>query len=235
MNQPTAELETLPEKSTSTLLLKNIDVLKIIADKLPVVVIVISMETLEVEYMSPNGLQILGFSMVELKKLGSEYLNTFFNPEDLEDYKPKIFGLLNDLGDDRFVSYFQQVRSSASHDWSWYFSTTKVFIRNDEGKPTHLITTAAPVDPVHHITSKVNRLLGENNFLKKNKHIFASLTNREKEILRFMALGTSATEIAEKLFISEDTVSTHRRNVRRKLGVQTHYDITRFAQSFDLI
>ena len=50
-----------------------------------------------------------------------------------------------------------------------------------------------------------------------------------------MALGHSSSEIAEKLHISEATASTHRRNIRIIIKAETSYDITRFAQAFDLI
>jgi DNA-binding CsgD family transcriptional regulator len=50
-----------------------------------------------------------------------------------------------------------------------------------------------------------------------------------------MALGINSNVIAGKLHISEATANTHRRNVRRKINAQNNYDITRFAQAFDLI
>lgn len=46
-----------------------------------------------------------------------------------------------------------------------------------------------------------------------------SLTSRECEVLQFMAHGKSNKFIAHQLFISEDTVRTHRRNIRKKLGI----------------
>jgi len=48
-----------------------------------------------------------------------------------------------------------------------------------------------------------------------------SLTEREIEILRTMALGLKNKEIAEKLFISEKTVKTHVNRVFKKLDVDT--------------
>ena len=82
---------------------------------------------------------------------------------------------------------------------------------------------------------KVNRLLEENNFLRRNQKIFVSLTKREKEILKLMALGDSSVEIAGKLHISQQTASTHRRNIKSKLKVESNYDVVKFAQAFDLI
>jgi len=186
-------------------------------------------------YMSERGLRKLGTTLEEIRLPSSEYHNRYFNPEDLPSYVPKVFGLVERNDSDEMVTFFQQVRSSPKEDWTWYLSSTKIFMRDKEGKPLMTLTMAVPIDSKHHITTKVERLLQENKFLREHQHLFTSLTNREKEILRLMALGMNSNEIAERLHISEKTASTHRRNIRSKLNAQTNYDITRFAQSFDLI
>ncbi len=45
------------------------------------------------------------------------------------------------------------------------------------------------------------------------------LTKREMQILRLIAEALSNKEIAQRLFISDQTVSVHRKNIMRKLGV----------------
>ena len=45
-------------------------------------------------------------------------------------------------------------------------------------------------------------------------------TKREREIINLMAEGYSSGEIGRKLFISKETVSTHRRNILQKTGVR---------------
>jgi DNA-binding CsgD family transcriptional regulator len=47
-----------------------------------------------------------------------------------------------------------------------------------------------------------------------------SLTPREFEVLEGMASGLSNADIGEKLFISENTVKTHTRQLFRKLGAR---------------
>jgi PAS domain S-box-containing protein len=48
-----------------------------------------------------------------------------------------------------------------------------------------------------------------------------ALTERELEIVRMIALGSSGPEIAEELHLSHHTVRTHIRNAMIKLGVRT--------------
>ena len=44
------------------------------------------------------------------------------------------------------------------------------------------------------------------------------LTDRETEILRYIAVGHTNTEIADLLFLSSHTVNTHRKNILNKIG-----------------
>jgi DNA-binding NarL/FixJ family response regulator len=55
------------------------------------------------------------------------------------------------------------------------------------------------------------------------------LTKREKEVLANVADGLTNAQIAEKLFISIDTVDTHRKNLHTKLNVNNTAMLIRFA------
>ena len=55
------------------------------------------------------------------------------------------------------------------------------------------------------------------------------LTEREKEIIRLVALGKTNQQIAEELSISPHTVITHRKNITSKLGIKTISGLTIYA------
>ncbi len=57
------------------------------------------------------------------------------------------------------------------------------------------------------------------------------LTKREHDILLLMAKGKSSNEIGDTLFISAATVSTHRRNILKKLGLKRTSEIMNLAVS----
>lgn len=206
------------------------------SEELPAVIIIHELKNLTVEYMSPLGLNLLALNIDDIKGMkGKDYHNKFFNAQDAADYLPKILELIDKGDENKIITYFQQARSSESQEWKWYLSTTKIFMKDEYGRATHIITASCPVDSQHHINAKVNRLLEENNFLRKNHLLFSLLTKREKEMLKFMALGKNSTEIAAIFHISEKTAVTHRRNIRSKLNAQTNYDLVCYAQAFDLI
>jgi len=57
----------------------------------------------------------------------------------------------------------------------------------------------------------------------------ASLTERETEVLRLVANGSSTKEIASQLKITSRTAETHRERIMRKLGIHNVAGLTRFA------
>jgi DNA-binding NarL/FixJ family response regulator len=61
------------------------------------------------------------------------------------------------------------------------------------------------------------------------------LTKREKEVLAYIAEGFTNGQIAEKLFISTDTVDTHRKNLHTKLNVKNTAMLIRFAVENNLL
>lgn len=55
------------------------------------------------------------------------------------------------------------------------------------------------------------------------------LTSREQTILLQLAQGKSNRDVADELEISVHTVETHRRNIKRKLGINSTAGLTRYA------
>jgi DNA-binding NarL/FixJ family response regulator len=64
---------------------------------------------------------------------------------------------------------------------------------------------------------------------------YSTLTSREQEIMRLLAEGLSAKEIADNLCISQKTVENHRSSIMRKLDLHTTMDLVRYAAKFGMI
>lgn len=61
------------------------------------------------------------------------------------------------------------------------------------------------------------------------------ITPREIEILELIAQGMSNREIAEKLFVSENTVKTHSSRVLDKLGARRRTQAVQLGKEFGLL
>jgi len=55
------------------------------------------------------------------------------------------------------------------------------------------------------------------------------LSEREREVLRLLALGHTNQEIAKMLYISVRTAETHRAHIMQKLRLQTRAELVRYA------
>ena len=62
-----------------------------------------------------------------------------------------------------------------------------------------------------------------------------TLTPREQEVCRLLALGHTNVEAAAALGISDRTVETHRTNIMEKLGLRSRAELVRFALAHGLL
>jgi DNA-binding NarL/FixJ family response regulator len=83
------------------------------------------------------------------------------------------------------------------------------------------------------LLARVRRLLG----LKRERtmRVAAGLTKREFQVLQLLSDGLAKSEIAQRLFITPKTVSTHMEHIFRKLGVQTAAQAVAVAYRNELI
>jgi two-component system, NarL family, response regulator NreC len=61
------------------------------------------------------------------------------------------------------------------------------------------------------------------------------LTEREREVLRLLALGHTNQEIAKSLFLSVRTVETHRAHIMQKLRLSTRAELVQYAMEQGLL
>ncbi len=222
--------------SLEKIITESVSGIAAVASQLPGVVIIHDLRDRSVVWMSPLGLKQLNVKLADVVGQSlDQYHNKYFNPEDAKDYGPKIMEWLERDKEGETLTHFQQVRYHGYEDWVWHVGTIKVLLRDDDHKPILVIAMSFPIDAMHHMTAKASRLLEENNFLRRNFSDYATLTNREQEVLRLMAMGKSSAETAEELFITVTTVETHRRNIKQKLKTNSYYKLSMYARAFDLI
>jgi two-component system, NarL family, nitrate/nitrite response regulator NarL len=84
-------------------------------------------------------------------------------------------------------------------------------------------------DSVKDELARAEQSQSENDESKPN------ITIREREIIQLIAKECSNAQIAEKLFISERTVETHRKNIFRKTGTKSVVGLLKFAMEHNLL
>jgi NarL family two-component system response regulator LiaR len=118
----------------------------------------------------------------------------------------------------------------------------KVFPAIQAGASSYLLKNVSPDDLVEAIRAvhrgearlhpditrklmqQVSKIPAPNHDLTINE-----LTEREKEVLRLVAMGMNNREIAQELFISEKTVKTHVSNILGKLNLDQRTQLVIYA------
>ena len=113
-----------------------------------------------------------------------------------------------------------------------YDNEDAIFSALESGATGYLLKRTSPAQMLEAIrdlhqggspmSSEIARMVVEAMHRKrKPSGLIESLTEREKEILEFLARGFLYKEIAGELFISNETVKSHIHNIYDKLHVQT--------------
>ncbi len=77
---------------------------------------------------------------------------------------------------------------------------------------------------------------GQSHSMYKDRFLIQKrLTKREQEILHLITQAKNNKEIASQLFISDQTVGVHRKNIMRKLGVRNTVNLIKFAIEHQLV
>ena len=98
----------------------------------------------------------------------------------------------------------------------------------------------------HEILKAIAMVMNGNNYLtieaemalryeNELQNKLPKLTKREKEVLILIVDGLTNNQISEKLFISIDTVDSHRKNLHSKLNVNNTAMLIKFANENNLI
>lgn len=206
-----------------------------IGDYLPGSVMVQDYSTFTNIYMNKSGCDILMHSIEELEALGPDYYKKFFPQEEIENYLiPNTLRFLERQDVSEVLSYFQRVRAGENADYKWYFTTAKLLREASDETTSKAIIIATEVNSFGAMSGKMNRLLEENEFMKKNFKKFALLSKREKDIIKLLVEGRKSPEIADILSVSFFTINTHRRNIHKKLEINNFAQLLKFALAFDL-
>jgi len=95
-------------------------------------------------------------------------------------------------------------------------------------KPFNEKTLLASLEiAISNFTSESNHSLPSLNLEKINNYLLSQLSEREFELVQLLYEGITNTQIAEKLFISVNTVKTHLKSIYLKLDAGTRMEVLR--------
>lgn len=96
-------------------------------------------------------------------------------------------------------------------------------------------------DDTSELLAAIGQVLEGNNYFSahfrqacEEMEHYQTLSDREIEILRLIAEGLPSKDIAERLFVSQNTIEFHRKRIMRKLGVTNMAQLVKEASPRDI-
>ena len=199
-------------------------------------------------YVSPNPLFLCGYSQEEVLNLGFEFYPLCVPPADLE-----LLFVLNEAGFDFFyklpvnrrekatISYDFRLKNKHNDSLVMINHKLSPLILTDEGNVWMSICVVNL--SIRNESGDVHIVMQDDNTrfnLNPEKKIFEpvkfkKLTSREREILRYIAIGNNTSSIAEILKISESTVKNHKTKIFQKLNASSSAEAVFYASKQNLL
>lgn len=195
---------------------------------------IINSKDFSFDYISKNMIARLGLSDFELQKGGLISIWNRIHPQDINC----LLDSLDELG--RFINKQSSIGNhQLSFSWNYRFrkgngsycnviQNTTPFYFNDKNKKkglTHFTIINSQFKMP--IKASVNLLSPNGNFKTiytdncSQSTFYKNISKREKDVIKLLVKEKTSKSIGKRLFISSNTVDTHRRNILKKLKLSS--------------
>lgn len=198
------------------------------------------------EYISKNFTACTGLSRDKMMDGGMNYFWSLFHPEDIKLWLKSLTNLMaftmTELNDEQ--------RKRMSYTWNYR-------IKNAEGTYINIIQNTTPLQfdeankPIigmaHYtvlngdlqmdICASAKYLNDKNEYETlfyqnvSSSKLLDLISNRERDVIRLIVTKNSSETIAEKLNISIHTVNTHRRNILKKINIDSTFELISYFKN----
>lgn len=204
---------------------------------------ILNLHTHKYEFVSPASASLTGYSPNIFHEKGTALLTELLHPSDFEQLSTNIFPKMNQVvtdldGPDRGKAIFElhyrmrhkngkNVNCVEQSSYAKFDEEYSPLISSGIVMEVNPSTTYQGVRGLVRLLKDNEQLTLYDQFYNYNNDF--GLTKREKEIILLISQGKTSKEIADKLFISEHTARQHRKNILKKLEVNSTGDLVRLA------
>ncbi|WP_343632805.1 PAS and helix-turn-helix domain-containing protein [Fluviicola sp.] len=210
-------------------------------------VYVINYENMSFEYVSENPLFLCGYSPEEVLQMGYDFYFRHVPEGEL-----KLLEQINEAGFDFYekLPAGSKKEYSITYDFHLTHKNGKTILINHKLTPLFL-TGDSKLWKAMCVVSLAHHSQPGNVFIKRQnsdeqweldpeigiwrKSVKPALSEREKEVLRLYAQGLTITQIAEKIYVSPDTVKYYRRKIFERLSVNNIVEALAVAVNSQII
>ncbi|MEJ7559214.1 MAG: helix-turn-helix transcriptional regulator [Pedobacter sp.] len=214
---------------------RNVLSIEDVGDYIPGGVMVQDLKIMTNTYMNRYGCDYLRQDRQALLAMGPQFFERFFPPEEMRIIKPELRKFVMENNGEKVHSFFQRIRPDETTKYEWFYTTSRLYPGSGVDGSLKIFHVAVKADMLSYIGRKLNDLVDMDVYVTKHHHLFATLSLREKQIIRLIADGNTSIRIAEQLFLSIHTVNNHRKNILHKLEVTSISQLVKFATAFAII
>jgi DNA-binding CsgD family transcriptional regulator len=182
---------------------------------------------IHLEYMSKNGQERFQKSLEEIQAGGVEFLNEITDKKSQYIFATGLLSFALSEDEQGTFTFVQRVRNTHKDPFHLYFTVSKKYKNGSS-----LLSYTQPITELN--AGIYLKEIADERFEFYNAHYykFEQLTNREKEIISLIIEGKTNKQIADILYISYETVKTHRKNIFRKLETSNLLFLGEFYKFF---
>lgn len=187
-------------------------------------------DDLSVHYMDEDTCIEFNTTLEQIKTFkGTDFLDLVTHQEDAVRVKQLLRNLVSIRDEHKLISYFQRIklRPEKIEGYNMILTSARFDVKNNL-----LICMSNSTDQTPLISKKVSVALNSKSMLQQKTAYLLSLTRREREVMELVIKGFSAEDIANSLHVSEYTVTQHKKNIYKKLHVNSIAELMKFTDIF---
>lgn len=181
--------------------------------KIPAMVYISDNTTKTIRWCNRYMEETTGYDLKEMRQMGIEFFRTVMHPDGF----PKAMEARERFkqGNEVYTG-FCRIRPKWSRDWIWLYGCAVPYSYDEMHQVKEVI---CDFQIFNEMDTPVQMHRAFNAILHAElEHAMQTLSPREREVFDQMAICNNNKELAEKLYISEDTLKTHKKSILKKLG-----------------
>lgn len=153
-----------------------------------------------------------GYTLTEMKDLGIEFFRKIMHPDD---FPRALEARAHFKANGEEFAGACRIKGKHDQDWHWLYGVA-IPLNYDRDEVKEVICNFQKLK-INNTPHQMHQAF--NSMIKSELYnLIEKLTCREKEVLDLLLQGKANHTIADRLFISIDTLKTHRAHIREKLG-----------------
>jgi DNA-binding CsgD family transcriptional regulator/PAS domain-containing protein len=225
--------------------------LDVILNSGPCVTWILDMRTLHFAYLSENVDHIFGYDHQSFEESGLAYFNQIVHPEDVD----ATWHLVKEIWECLMaLPPYQRKQHKLNISYRivkpdgtivQILEQNSVLQLDDRGYVTHVMGVCSDISQLEKPEDKIPAMVPgtkipgtkKDAIFKRSANPVSTglLSKRELQIVKLIAAGYKSRDIAEKLFISFNTVNTHRQKIIGKTHTKNTGELIRYVMNQNLI